>query len=142
MQGNWDGFYKYDNPDFQKATGFEQTNFKLNIQKSEGNTFEGTVNDDQATGGMQGTGRIVGTLRGNKVSFRKYMPYGREIDLEGNHYSTGKPHAILYYSGTLSKDKQHASGRWKFSYKIHMLFGMLPIPYRPGMGTWEAIISR
>ena len=137
MRGTWDGYYKYSDSAFQKALGFDRTNFVITIHNVDKNIFKGTVTDDQTTGGMDGIGRITGTIHGNTVKFTKHMPYGLEFDLQGDTYNTGKKHPTLYYSGTLSKDGRHAKGIWKFGIKIYMLLGILPIPYRQGTGTWE-----
>jgi hypothetical protein len=112
------------------------TNFTIVINTFEDGNFEGFVNDDITTGGMKEMGIIIGNISGNMIKFKKYMPQESLIDVNGNHFYTGKKHKTLYYSGELSADKTQIKGKWKFNYSIAFLFGVLPIPFRPGTGTW------
>lgn len=136
MKGSWDGFYRYDRDRIREATGFEKTGFTIEIMVFDGINFEGTVNDDTATGGMAETGRIIGTISKNTIRFRKFMPVGSEINPDGTSQKTGKKHKTIYYSGTLSEDGTIINGQWKFRHSIALLFGIIPIPYSPGTGTW------
>lgn len=135
MTGTWKGYYKYNSEWAEEATGFEKTGFTITIDSFDGTTFQGTVNDDTATGGMEGTGKIMGSLNGAIISFRKFMPEGSLLDADGKHIYTGKKHDTLYYSGKLLKEGQFV-GRWKFRVKITLFFGFVPMPYSPGSGTW------
>lgn len=137
MKDTWQGSYKFDDVRMQKMIGFEQTNYTI-IVDAFNNKFEGTVNDDLSTGGMEGTGKIVGSLKGTKISFKKFMPYAvNYTDWEGTKEQTNKKHSTLYYSGNLSANGQKASGTWTFGYKIGFLFGFIPLPYTSGKGTWQ-----
>lgn len=137
MKGTWQGFYKYNNKTVQQLMGFDKTNFTLIIKIVNGIAFEGTVIDDITTGGMEGEGKITGTLKGNKITFKKFMP--REsvlLDVQGNRRQTEKPHNILYYKGILSRDGHEITGTWKFKNKLTFLFGIIPFVYCPGSGSW------
>ncbi|MES2543980.1 MAG: hypothetical protein V4548_03780 [Bacteroidota bacterium] len=138
MIGTWKGYYKYDNERIQKAIGFDKTNFTITIDSFDGINFQGKVNDDLTTGGMKETGDIYGKFKDGEISFKKLMPKASLImDLEGTRKNPNKKHKPLYYCGTFSKDKNEFNGSWKFKYTIGFLFGIIPIPYRPGNGTWQ-----
>jgi len=137
MKVTWEGIYKFDNPRIQKMVGFDHTNYTIIIDNFD-TQFEGTVTDDISTGGMEGIGKIIGSLKGTSISFKKFMPVGdRFIDWEGNREKTNKKHSTLYYSGTLSANGKEASGSWTFGYKLGFLFGFIPLPYHGGKGTWS-----
>jgi len=135
MKGSWTGYYKYNKEWIQQAVGYEKTGFTMNIHLSDNKTFEGSVNDDIATGGMHGTGMIKGTINGNKITFKKFMPEGSLINPDGSHVTTNRVHNTLHYSGKLVNDCQY-SGDWKFRVKIGFILGFIPFPYCPGNGTW------
>ncbi|SNR82954.1 hypothetical protein [Flavobacterium sp. ov086] len=137
MLGNWGGYYKFENERIQKAMGFEKTNFDITIEQFDGINFNGIVNDDIKTGGMKETGRVTGKIIKNKVSFIKQMPKRIQINPNGERISLEGKHPTLYYSGTLSDNKTEIIGTWKFKRKIAFLFGIIPILYRPGNGSWK-----
>jgi len=137
MTGTWLGYYKYDNELHQKTIGFDKTNFTIIIQSFDGKNFKGIVNDDITTGGMKETGDIVGSVEGEKLSFQKFMPRETLFNPNGERITSDKKHRTLYYSGILSNDKKEITGQWKFKIKIGFLFGLIPIPYRGGKGTWS-----
>lgn len=138
MIGNWLGFYQYNRQDIQKIIGFEKTGFTIVIDFFDGEHFKGTVQDDVNTGGMKEMGIIIGSVDNNKVIFKKLMPK-RDfiIDDKGSRQITDKKHPTLYYSGTFSMDKNQISGQWKFGYTIGLLWGFIPIPFRPAKGIWN-----
>jgi len=105
MKGNWEGYYRYDNNWIREAKGIKKTGFSIEIKAFDGNNFEGSVNDDVATGGMAETGRIIGTVSKNMIRFRKFMPVGSEIHPDGSSRKTGREHKTIYYSGILSEDE-------------------------------------
>jgi hypothetical protein len=137
MLGNWNGYYKFENQRIQKAMGFEKTNFEIIIEKFDGINFDGIVNDDIKTGGMKETGKVTGKIVNNKVSFKKLMPINTQIDLKGERKDLERKHPTLYYFGTLSENKAEIIGTWKFKRKIGFLFGIIPIFFRPGNGSWK-----
>ncbi len=138
MIGNWLGFYRYNNKHIQKIKGFDKTYFSLTINSFDGNNFKGTVTDDTSTGGMEGTGEVIGNIENEKIFFRKFMHKKTFIiDTKGTRKISDVPHPTLYYSGTFTPDKMEINGDWKFNYTIGFLFGFIPIPYRPAKGTWN-----
>ncbi|KFF07191.1 hypothetical protein [Flavobacterium reichenbachii] len=137
MTGNWNGYYKFDNERIQNAMGFEKTNFTIVIDNYEGGNFQGKVNDDVATGGMKETGDIFGKVNKNAVSFKKLMPKNCVIDQNGNRATLEKKHPVLYYKGTFSEDKTELSGKWFFKRRFFLLYGIIPILFSPGKGTWS-----
>ena len=48
-----------------------------------------------------------------------------------------KRHPTIYYNGILYPNNNEISGYWKFKYRFDLFFGFIPIPYRPGKGTWN-----
>lgn len=141
MTGTWLGYYKYHHEEIQKAIGFDKTYFTITINSFSRNNFKGTVTDDIKTGGMEGTGEIIGEIEGEKISFKKFMPSESLLYPNGEQKHSDKKHPTLYYTGTLSKDKREINGEWKFKITIGLLFGFIPIPYRPGKGTWSMTLQ-
>lgn len=141
MIGTWHGYYKYDNIDDQKASGFEKTFFTITISTFSRNEFKGTVVDDVKTGGMEGTGQIIGTVDGQTITFKKFMPKKSILYPNGEQKYSEKKHPTLYYEGKLSSDEKEINGNWKFKTSVYFLFGFIPIPYRPGSGTWKMALQ-
>ncbi|MXN89655.1 hypothetical protein GR160_00300 [Flavobacterium sp. Sd200] len=138
MQGTWKGYYRYEKETIRDIVGFEQTNYTITITSFNGKNFEGIVNDDIETGGMEGTGKIIGTLIDNKITFEKFMPKASVIiNTDGELKKTNKKHKTLYYSGKISDTKKEIMGTWRFNLSLILLFGFIPIIYRPGKGTWS-----
>jgi hypothetical protein len=141
MTGTWKGYYKYDNKILQKASGFDKTFFTIIVKSSDESSFEGNVIDDINTGGMQGTGDIIGKIDGEKITFKKLMPRKSTIDLKGQKNDSDGIHPTIYYSGIFSENRREINGEWKFKITIGFLFGFIPIPYRPGKGTWSMALQ-
>lgn len=137
MLGNWKGFYRFDDKRFQEATGFEATGFEIAIDQFDGKNFSGKVNDDEQTGGMEGTGEIIGKVENNQIYFEKKMPKNCTLYLDGNKRYSEKKHPTLYYSGQLSEDGKKIEGTWKFNKRLAFLLYVIPVIYRPGKGTWN-----
>lgn len=137
MKGTWKGSYRFDNAAVQKAVGFKQTSFTINVDSFDGKHFQGTVQDDVQTGGMEEEGIIEGMIENGEIRFQKRMPRQRLIDLQGKHSSTDKKHPVLYYSGSIDEATAEIRGVWKFRYKLGFLFWIIPVPYRPAKGTWR-----
>src|ERR1700753_236375 len=102
VKGNWKGQYKYDNKIHERLLGFEATNFQIDITDINDKQFTGSVFDDVATGGMDGVGKIVGEVIGNKIEFVKQMPVMMMIDTKGTRRTLNKKHRDIYYTGTFS----------------------------------------
>jgi hypothetical protein len=141
MVGHWKGYYKFEKERIQKMIGFEKTYFEITIEKFDGINFSGSVNDDITTGGMEETGKIIGKVEKDKISFQKLMPLNDQINLKGERIKTNQKHPTLYYSGTFSENKTAIVGTWKFKRRIEFIFGIIPIPFNPGNGFWEMNFS-
>lgn len=138
MLGSWKGFYKYENEKIKKINGYEKTEFEITVDHFDGKNFSGKVNDDVKTGGMKETGRIVGKIVNNRITFEKSMPINSKIiNTKGERKQTDKKHPTIYYSGTLSEDKTEIIGNWNFKRKLGFLLGFIPIIFSPGNGTWK-----
>ncbi len=138
MLGNWKGSYKYDNEKIQKIVGHNETKFEIIIDKFDGQSFSGIVTDDEGTGGMKDAGQIVGRVENNKIYFEKLMPKNDRISsVTGNRRYSEKKHPKIYYAGKLSDDKSSFEGNWKFKKRLLFLFGIIPIIFNPGKGTWK-----
>ena len=137
MLGNWKGYYNFENERIQKLIGFEKTNFEILIENYDGINFSGIVNDDVKTGGMEETGKIIGKIENTNISFEKLMPKHNQINSNGDRKNVEGKHPTLYYFGTLSENKTEIIGTWKFKKRIGFLFGIIPIYFRPGNGSWK-----
>ena len=142
MIGSWKGYYKFDNERTQKVIGFEKTYFTIEIESYEGVNFQGKVNDDVSTGGMEETGDVIGKVYNNKIQFKKLMPKNCQIYENGDRETTDQKHPTLYYEGTFSNDKTEIRGKWFFKRKIVFLYGIVPIIFHQGKGTWSMKLSR
>lgn len=142
MLGCWLGFYVYQNEQIQKIVGFEKTHFEIVIDQFDGVNFSGFVLDDKNSGGMDGTGKIIGRRSGNLVFFEKHMPENSQIiNIHGERKNMDFKHPIIYYSGKFLENKCEISGSWKFKRKLEFLFGFIPLYYRPGQGTWKMTLK-
>jgi len=134
--GHWAGQYKFDKEVHQKMTGFDSTNFDIEITSVDNNNFIGKVQDDLTTGGTEGVGEIVGKISGDKIAFVKQMPILTVmIDKNGTRKTFNKRHKKIYYSGTFSRDKTTIKGKWKFKFGF-IWVGLIPFPVLPSYGTW------
>ena len=134
--GHWARQYKFDKEVHQKMTGFDSTNFDIEITSVDNNNFIGKVQDDLTTGGTEGVGEIVGKIRGEKIAFVKQMPILTVmVDKNGTRKTFNKRHKKIYYSGTFSSDRITIIGTWKFKFGFIWL-GLIPIPVLPTYGTW------
>ena len=134
--GHWTGQYKFDKEVHQKMTGFDSTNFKIEITSVENNIFFGRVQDDLTIGGTEGIGEIQGKVSGDAVKFVKQMPIMTlMVGKEGTRKTLHKKHRKIYYSGTFSSDRKSITGQWKFKFGF-IWVGFIPIPITPTKGTW------
>jgi hypothetical protein len=134
--GHWIGHYKFDKEAHQKMTGFDSTNFEIEITHLDKNIFFGTVKDDLFTGGTEGIGEVHGKVKGDIVEFVKQMPVMTLlVDKVGTRKTLNKKHRKIYYSGTFSSDKKSISGQWRFKFGF-IWSGLIPIPVIPTKGTW------
>ena len=131
MKGTWNGYYRFNSAAVRALINYETMNFTIYIDSFDGKNFKGTVTDDTKTGGMTGTGEIIGHVNNGSIKFKKKMPYETIIHADGTRSISDKPHPILFYSGELSDDKESAKGQWHFKLKFYFLFGVIPILYRP-----------
>lgn len=141
MTGTWKGYYQYNNKRAQKSIGFDKTNFIVTITSFDGRQFEGIVVDDGQSGGMEGEGQIFGKIENNSVSFEKLMPHTTYVFRDGKRKVLDKKHPTLHYSGTISENKMHMEGLWKFNWHTVMLFGIIPFPFKGSSGTWSMTLQ-
>lgn len=135
-KGCWIGQYQYANPELQKGTGFESTNFEIEILTIADNSFSGKVQDDLSTGGTEGIGEIKGKVFDNKIEFVKQMPLMTLIvDKKGTRKTFDRKHRKIYYSGLFSEDRKSICGQWRFKFGIIWL-GIFPLPVLPVKGSW------
>jgi len=117
-------------------TGFDSTNFEIEITRVDDNIFFGKVHDDLTTGGTEGVGEIKGKVSADAVEFVKQMPIMTLlVDEHGTRKTLNKKHPKIYYSGTFSSDKKSISGHWRFKFGFIWL-GLIPIFVIPTKGTW------
>ena len=136
-KGIWIGQYKFDNKAHLEITGFESTNFEIEITKVENNNFTGKVQDDLTTGGTEGIGEIAGKVFGENIQFVKQMPIMTVLlGKEGIRKTYNKKHRKIYYLGTFSGDRKSISGQWKFKFGF-IWFGFIPVPVTPTKGAWK-----
>lgn len=138
-KGQWTGRYSFSNEKVTKIRGFDHTRFDMEILHADGDTFTGTIRDDQATGGMEGIGKIRGTSKGNTIEFVKQMPV-MTVLVNGSKRTFPRKHRPIYYSGQFSPDKNTVSGSWRFKFGF-IWFGWIPVPAVPLKGTWTMEFS-
>ncbi|MDI9256756.1 MULTISPECIES: hypothetical protein [Flavobacterium] len=138
MLGNWKGSYCYENDRIRKIIGYDQTEFEIVIEEFDGKTFSGKVTDDEKSGGMKETGKIIGRIENDEIYFEKSMPKNCQIiNINGDRKYSEKSHPIIYYSGKFSDNGNGFEGNWKFKKRLGFLFYVIPIIYSPGKGTWK-----
>ena len=134
--GHWIGEYKFDKELHQRMTGFDSTNFEIEITNVENGNFFGKVQDDLTTGGTEGIGEIKGKITGDIIEFVKQMPVMTLlVDKNGTRKTLNKKHRKIFYSGSFSSDRKSISGQWRFKFGF-ICFGLFPIPILPTKGTW------
>ena len=67
MTGTWVGYYKFDDENHQKASGFDKTFFTITINSFDKNVFTGIVIDDTESGGMEGKGEVIGEVKDENI---------------------------------------------------------------------------
>lgn len=112
----------------------QETNFKIEIKKFDGVWFSGTIEDDQASGGMKGIGKIDGHIKNGVVYFVKEMPIQSVYMPDGSKIEEDKPHRKFYYSGTILDNT--VEGVWKFKFGIGKVNNRLGI-FPRSRGTWK-----
>jgi hypothetical protein len=139
--GHWIGQYKFDKEVHQKMSGFDSTNFEIEITKVDNNNFIGKVQDDLSTGGTEGVGEIIGKVSGEKIEFIKQMPIMTLlVGKDGTRKTLNKKHRKIYYQGIFSSDKKSIAGQWRFKFGF-IWFGLIPIPIVPTKGTWAMTLK-
>lgn len=140
--GHWIGQYSYEKEGYQKMTGFDSTNFEIEITHVNNDIFFGTVQDDLTTGGTDGIGDIKGKITGCKVEFVKQMPImALLIGKKQIKKIVEKKHRNIYYSGIFSNDKESISGHWRFKFGF-IWVGFFPIPIIPAKGYWKMTLKK
>ena len=134
MYRKWKGTYEYDKRKHQQATGFDRTNFEIEIISISGSNFVGKVVDDVNMGGTAGIGEVAGKISGDEIEFVKKMPV-LTLFQNGKIAVKKKKHLDIFYSGILSDDGKSASGRWRFKLRVGFL-GILPVIFLPTSGVW------
>jgi hypothetical protein len=131
------GSYQYDSERAQQVIGHPRTNFTIEMELFEDNTFKGSVQDDEKSGGMNGIGTITGEVYKNAIYFEKHMPEHCVIDVKANsRYKIDDKHPVIIYQGKADRENYYR-GTWAFEKKWAFLFGIIPFRYIPGKGTWE-----
>jgi len=134
--GTWKGQYKYDDKFHQKLKGVDATNFEIIITSTEGDRFNGSVQDDLTTGGTEGIGEIVGKISGDKIEFIKQMPVMTVmVDKKGTRKTFNRKQRKIYYTGVFSNDRKTITGQWQFKFGF-IWIGIIPIPVQANKGTW------
>jgi hypothetical protein len=137
LKGKWKGSYTFSDNRVNKARGFDNTLFEIEITSVDGNQFSGIVQDDQTTGGMEGIGTIKGTLDEGTIHFVKQMPVMTLLmNKAGQRKTLPKKHRPIYYTGTISEDGTSIAGTWKFKPGI-VWMGLFPMPMVTSKGTWS-----
>lgn len=140
--GTWVGFYQFDSETMLKRNGFERTGFTIEILTIIKDEFAGRVQDDLATGGMNGIGTITGKISGNSITFVKLMPKMLVIHPDGHHEERNKPHQPLYYSGIFAADSKTISGEWHFKtpFLMKMFLSVIGMG-SANSGTWTMTVK-
>lgn len=138
MIGTWKGKYKYNlkqNSEFNK----KEVGFTVEITEFDGESFIGTIQDDDKNYGTEGLGTIEGKLDGHEITFIKKMPI-RSI-LYGNNKQKvefeNKKHMPIHYHGTLNLKNSYI-GKWKIKGGISFRNLLLYVSFGT-QGTWEMV---
>lgn len=127
LAGTWHGMYTYDQHINLIPKERRSVSFTISIAAVTGNQFTGTVQDDLATGGTPGIGKVTGTFTRHTLTFDKQMPINSMIDEQGNSVNDeSKPHPAIRYSGSFSRNKQYVTGEWRFKKKKLIWRGLVP----------------
>jgi hypothetical protein len=137
MLKKWKGSYQYDSEKMREFIGYPRTFFTIEMEIFEDDTLKGTVQDDPRTGGMPGTGEIIGEVYQHSIYFEKRMPIRSIYDLrKGSRQTSDEPHPLIIYTGELDGENKYR-GTWCFEKQWTFLFGLIPFKYSPGKGSWE-----
>jgi len=138
LKGVWNGTYQYAIPDEFKDDKMIDVKFTITIDKVNGNTFTGTVQDDLSTGGTAGIGIIEGKFDNKTIRFTKNMPIRTRIINEAldRNINEDKKHPTLFYEGQFSRNKQAINGLWKFKKRVVFWKGFIPLYISVGHGTF------
>ena len=116
--------------------GVDATNFEITVTSTEGDRFNGSVQDDLTTGGTEGIGKIVGKISGDKIEFIKQMPVMTlMVDKKGTRKTFNRKQRKIYYTGVFSNDRKTITGQWQFKFGF-IWIGIIPIPVQANKGTW------
>jgi hypothetical protein len=138
MAGTWKGTYTYSIPEEYKDEKMEEVEFVIKIDKVSGNRFEGTVEDNQKTGGTPGIGIIKGRFSEYEVYFEKDMPINCRIELDGTRtINEQQKHPTIIYEGEFSRSKQQISGKWRFKKKVLIWKWTIPFWVTPADGNFR-----
>ena len=125
-KGKYHGFYQYDDKKHEKLREFDKTYFTIEITNSNGKQFNGWVEDDILTGGMEGKGAISGEIKQNRIYFVKQMPYqglflkdtiAEKYQLE---IDKTRKHPPVYYEGNAINTNNY-KGKWNFRFYNHLV---------------------
>jgi hypothetical protein len=139
--GRYKGFYQFNNLKLRKASGFDKTYFIIQVTDFDGHKFKGWVEDDTATGGMEGRGTVTGAIYSDGIMFVKEMPFMSIYyrDSANGGYQTkvyrNRKHMPIYYDGVEAENDQY-KGTWNFKYGILTAILLFLLGTKPG-GTWE-----
>jgi hypothetical protein len=137
LKGKWKGSYTFSDNRVNIARGFDHTLFEIEITSIDGNRFSGIVQDDLATGGMEGVGTIVGSINEDTLRFVKQMPVmSLLMNSQGLRKTLPKKHRPIYYTGTISQEGTSVEGTWKFKPGI-VWMGLFPMPMVSSKGSWS-----
>jgi hypothetical protein len=134
MLGNWTGTYTYLGNRLPEKVRNLETKFHIKINEFDGLNFSGIVEEDGATGGMSGIGKIEGKIENGMVYFVKRMPNLSVYFPDGTKVNEDKPHRKIYYSGKL--EGEQLAGIWKFKFGFGKVKNRLTI-FPRSKGKWE-----
>ena len=135
MIGNWKGYYKHESKRIPTERKKQKTVFHIEITEFENNIFQGKITEDVNTNGMNGTGKINGTIKRNKITFIKEMPIETQL-MNGEVLETNKKHPKIYYKGSYNKLSEKYKGSWRFKFGFTKVNGKFAI-IMPIKGIWE-----
>lgn len=113
LKGTWLGKYYYDHNDAIPES-VTPVSFTLIIKSNWWGRFRGTVEEDQAEGGIYGLGRVVGLQKKNEIAFVKKMPFLGIFMEDGNVQLIEElPHPNIYCEGVINPSGDEVTGTWK-----------------------------
>lgn len=101
------------------------------------NQITGVARDTEGEHVSPDEASINGTISDGEINFVKQYVHLHYLEQDGSlHIDDTQPGHLIYYSGKYNKESDSFAGTWRIKGRFK-LFGVIPIPYNGGDGTWQ-----